>query len=220
VGSLLLKRKIGKADRKWHYPPIILTFWSAFETFVRYTSELMLITVRGVPEIVGDYLRDLQQVVSHGKTTRITRHQNVIDRYETLLRYGYSLEVNRGNKYWQDLKAANELRDYYTHLDVTNPRSITTAELEQFMESILLGIITPSVLLRRTLLLGVYNMHSLLCGLRKLAEDFTEEPFFKDWPTDEGYMFHCNFGNVDDGRFPAEGRLKGKWPGLDGQDHG
>jgi hypothetical protein len=211
----------GKVDRKGrlrYYPPVILTFWSGFETFVRYTSELMLITVRDVPEVMASYLRDLQELVESGRIKLRVRRQTVLERYAVLLKYGYSLEVDRGSRYWQCLQAASKLRDYYTHLDVTDPRSISTTEVKQFMESVLLGIITPSVQLRRTLLLGVYDMHYVLSDLCELAEDYTEQPFFKDWPMEEGYLFHCNFENVDETRFPTmEMRLKRKWPGLGGQ---
>ena len=31
------------------YPPILLTFWSGFESFVRYSSELLIITVPSLP---------------------------------------------------------------------------------------------------------------------------------------------------------------------------
>lgn len=46
-----------KTDRKGelrYYPPVILTFWSGFETFVRRLSELMLATVMGIPEPVAN----------------------------------------------------------------------------------------------------------------------------------------------------------------------
>ena len=80
-----------------YHPPVILTFWSGFETFVRYTSELMLFTVRNVPPVVASFLRE--EVISFNRnksdfSTRI-QYQSVLDRYVVLLRYGYGYRVNR-----------------------------------------------------------------------------------------------------------------------------
>ena len=131
------------------------------------------------------------------------RHQSVLNRYVVLLKYGYSYDVNRGDRYWQQLTAARDLRDYYTHLDVTEPRAISSQQVVEFMEVVLLGMICPSVALGRTILLGIYDLYGKLAELSELAEDFVEQPFFRDWPFQEGYMFHCNFDNVDGDRFPS-----------------
>jgi len=63
----------GKPDRTGqlhYYPPMILTFWSGFETFVRHTSELMLTTVPSIPEAVANYLRDLAPAATSNSPTR------------------------------------------------------------------------------------------------------------------------------------------------------
>ncbi|WP_191625227.1 hypothetical protein [Pseudomonas fluorescens] len=186
-----------------YYPPVVLTFWSGFETFVRRVSELMIATVRDLPAPVIDYLQERETIVrSDGKITRRTCHRPVLDRYAVLLTYGYRWTPDRGSKFWQGLVAANTLRNYYTHLDVTDPRAITSAEALQFMESILLGIIWPSSKLQRTLMLGVYRVYELWELLHQSAEQFTEQPSFLDWHLRKEYLFHCNFENVNIDNFP------------------
>jgi hypothetical protein len=164
----------------------------------------MLITVKDIPRSVVEFLQEIDITIDRqGNVVTRTRYQSVLDRYAVLLKYGYHYELDRGAKHWQRLEAARELRDYYTHLDVTDPRSVATVQVLDFMEAVLLGIIWPSSEMKRTLLLGVYNLYWTWDSLRKLAKDYTEQPFFKDWSFDDGqYMFHCPFDNVDTSRFP------------------
>jgi hypothetical protein len=187
-----------------YYPPIILTLWSGFETFVRYSSELFLATAAQVAPPIAEYLREVDSVADrHGKIVERSRNQPVLDRYSVLLKHAYGYEVQRGSRHWQALEAARDLRDYYTHLDVTDPRSVSTQDVEAFVEAIFLGIIWPSCSIKRTLLLGIYNWYWTWDSLRSLAGNFIEQPFFKDWPIgDEGYQFYCPFNGVDTLRFP------------------
>lgn len=195
-----------KTDRKGeirYYPPIILTFWSGFETFVRRLSELMLETVTEIPPTVENYLRERETVIDHnGNIKERTRFQPVLDRYAVLLLYGYGLKIDKGNNYWQNLVAANKLRDYYTHLDLKTPRAISSKEVLDFMENIMLAIIWPSSILHRTLFIGIYHLYDLWEILFRYAEDYHEQPFFKDFQLHTPYMFHCNFENIDSARFP------------------
>ncbi len=186
-----------------YYPPVILTFWSGFETFVRRVSELLIATVKGVPEPIANFLQEREVFVgSGGAIKERTRFQSVLDRYALLLQYGYGWQVDKGSKYWQRLVAAKTLRDYYTHLDITEPRAITAAEVLEFMENVLLAIIWPSSALKRTLLLGVFRSYEQWDFLREALEPFTEQPFFYDWTLKQEYFFHCNFENVDHHTFP------------------
>lgn len=195
------KRRTGQLR---YYPAIVLTFWSGFETFVRYSSELMLITVKDVPPAVADFLREVDSTLDRkGNVVVRARHQPVLDRYAVLLKYAYNYQVDRGAKHWQRLESARAIRDYYTHLDVNDPRSISTAEIAQFMEAVLLGIIWPSCEIKRTQLLGVYNLYWSWDALRKLAEAYTEQPFLKDRKIGGSRdMFYCPFDGVDSARFP------------------
>ncbi len=196
----------GQKERKGglrYYPPVILTFWSGFETFVRHTSELMLISVQKVSPVVANFLRDEVTFVDRkGNISTRTNYQSVLERYVVLLRYGYGYQVDRGSKHWQRLEQGQGLRDYYTHLDVNDPRSISSDQVLYFMEAVLLGIIWPSAQMKRTQLLGIYNLYWIWDELRKLAEPYTEQPFFKDWPLHGPHTIYCPFEGVDTGRFP------------------
>jgi hypothetical protein len=192
-----------------YYPPIILTFWSAFEAFVRHSSELMVRTSKDLPSPVSEYLRERSPMVnSKGTVEEKTRYQPVLDRYVVLLRYGFDVEVKRGDKYWQRLEDAKRLRDYYTHIEAMNSRSVSDKQVMEFMESVLLGIIWPSEISKRTLLLGVHDLYDIWASLSELTAlhlpmGHTEEPFFHSWGLDNvPYMFYCPFVAVDTERFP------------------
>lgn len=80
------------------YPPVILTFWSGFEAFVRHSSELMIHTSKDLPGPIVDYLRDeLTTVGKRGMIDKQTRYQPVLDRYAVLLKYGFGYNVDRGH---------------------------------------------------------------------------------------------------------------------------
>lgn len=65
-----------------------------------------------------------------------------------------------------------------------------------------MAIITPSCLLQRSLMLHIYDLYETWAGLASVVEEFSEQPFFHDKAFKEGYLFHCNFENVDTDRFP------------------
>jgi len=185
-----------------YYPPIIMTFWSGFETYVRYSSELMLITVKDIPQPVVDYLLEQEVYLDdRGKQCDRSKWQPVLRRYVVLLRYGYDFEVDRGNKHWQLLLGAKDLRDYYTHLDVHEPRAVSSQEVLDYMEAVMMALIWPSCELGRTLLLGIYRLYEMWAGLAELETEYIEQPSFKDVLWKEAYLFHCNFENVDTLRF-------------------
>ncbi len=104
---------------------------------------------------------------------------------------------------WQELEGAEKLRNYYAHPDVSVPRSITSQQVVDFMKAVTLGIIVPSVQIRRTILAHIYAVYWTIEELMEYVEEFAEELFFKDWPWDNTpYMFYCPFLNVDATRFP------------------
>lgn len=185
----------GKQQREGefhYYPPAILTFWAGFECFVRYASTMMVETVRNVPEAVADVLLERQ------------RYYAVLIRFETLLLHGYGYRANRGNRWWQRLDQARELRDHFTHIRVDTPRGISSDEVLGFMEDVLIGLIRPSCDLSRSVMLGQYRLYEAVRHLMDANETFIEKPFFLEWNMNRGlHGFHCNFENVDDDRFPV-----------------
>ncbi|MBX5131266.1 hypothetical protein HJB80_00960 [Rhizobium lentis] len=208
--QLLAESIVTYADREKregeirYYPAIVLTFWSGFESFVRYASELLLVTVPSVSPPVRQYLREIEEVVdARGRIKTRTKYQSVLDRYSVFLASAYNLQTDRGNRFWQGLVNAKALRDSYTHIDVNLPRAITTGDVLAFMEQTLLGLIWPSSLLGRTIMLEQYFLYETLDGLRGLAKEYRERPFFLDWHLQEPSLFHCNFEGVDEDRFPS-----------------
>jgi hypothetical protein len=186
-----------------YYPAIVLTFWSGFETYVRHSSELLLLTVPNIPAQVRHFLQETEDVVkATGSIMTRTRYQSVLDRYSVFIFYAHAHRIDRGSSFWQNLQKARDLRDYYTHLNLSEPRSITTGDVMEFIESTLLGLIWPSSILQRTLLIGQYHLYTIWAQLREFAVEHRERPFFLDWHLKEPRLFHCNFENVDTARYP------------------
>ena len=95
------------------YPPVILTFWSGFEAFVRYTSELLVITVQSLPEAIKNCLQEQEIFIDDkGDIKTKQKYYPVLTRYWLLLKYGYKFDADKGAAYWQNLKNAQSLRDY------------------------------------------------------------------------------------------------------------
>ena len=186
------------------YPPVLLTFWAGFETFVRYSSELLIVTAKTLPVEVKSFLSEEENYIDgKGEISTKTRFHGVLERYAVFLKYAYHYDVDKGEHFWQELVKAKDLRNYYTHLDISEPRELTSSEVLSFMEAILLSIIVPSSRLQRTLMLGVYWIYDIWTTLNEYNVEYTERPFFLNWHLKEEYLFHCNFENVDLERFPS-----------------
>jgi hypothetical protein len=131
-----------------------------------------LLTSKDIPEGISNYLREQTiEVDKRGALKLSERYRSVLDRYAVLLRYGFGVQVDRGATYWQGLQKAQELRDYYTHIEVVKSRSVSCAEVLDFMEAILLGIITPSSLAKRTLMLDIFYLYDGWVDLSELLQD-------------------------------------------------
>ncbi len=91
------KERMGKLR---YYPPVILIFWSAFETFVRFSSNMMLNTVKHVPKEVATFLTETESSLDRtGRIRTTAKYQPVLDRYATLLLYRYGYKADRGSRY-------------------------------------------------------------------------------------------------------------------------
>lgn len=143
-----------------------------------------------------------------GVIGRERRSRAVLDRYAVLLQYGFSLKIDKGNKHWQNLAKAKDLRDYYTHIEAMKSRAISSEEVFDYMEAVMLGIIWPSAEIQRTILLGIHDLYYMWVQLTDLARDHlpeghVEQPFFHPWKlAGRSYMFYCPFTNVDEEKFP------------------
>ncbi len=71
-----------------YYPAIVLTFWSGFETFVRHSSELLLLMVPDIPAPVMHFLRETEIAVEANGSIKVrTKYQSVLDRYSVFIFY-------------------------------------------------------------------------------------------------------------------------------------
>ncbi len=191
------------------YPPVILTAWSGFESFVRYKSELLVATVPTISLDIRRYLQELSPTInSNGSIKETSRYYPVLDRYAILLKYGYNYCVDKSHDFWRRLTKANDLRNHYTHLPIQEPRDLNTNDVLEFLESLFLGIIVPSSHLQRTLLLQIFHFYDMWNSLRELAKSISEQPFLKGWKKRDNYIFHCNFEGIDDDRFPGADDLE------------
>ena len=186
-----------------YYPPAVLTFWSGLETYVRDASVRMTATVKDVPKEIEQVLLEEESFVDKaGQVKDRQKHRAILYRYAILLQYGYQFRADRGCRYWQRLVAAQNLRNYYSHPDVHNPRAVSEKDVLASMENVLMAIIWPSAELKRTLFLRAYDLYEIWAWLDDHARGYTEKPSMMDWNVDKLFMFHCNFKNVDKQRFP------------------
>jgi hypothetical protein len=186
-----------------YYPPVIITFWSGFEAQVRFMSELLAVTVPSIPEQVKAYLLEYELVVNpRGEMVSRGKFVPVLDRYMALLRYGYGYSVDRRKTYWQRGEAARDLRNYFVHPNVRETRNITSDQVLNFMEDVLMLFIVPSCDIKRSVFLGQYRYHNMVTDLRELAFPCTEQPLFYDWQFRREFLTHCNFTGVDTSLFP------------------
>ncbi|WP_321991466.1 hypothetical protein [Marispirochaeta aestuarii] len=188
-----------------YYPSIILTFWSGFETLIRFLSELYVSTAIDVPLEVKDYLLETEGKIKPDLTIKtVNKYNPVLDRYAVLLKYAYNFDRDKGSKQWQNIIKAKYLRDYFSHLKVDEPKSVSCSEVLIYMENILLSIIYPCCEIKKTIFLGIYEIYNVWNEIYKLSQsliDHIEEPFHKSFP-DAHIQFWCNFENVDNKRFP------------------
>jgi len=199
--------------RRWDvyrfYPPVLTTIWSAFEAWVRISSQLFVSTASNIPQPVKDALNETRQTVNEkGKITLKSDRRSALERYCLLLQYGCGLTVDRSRKYWQAAKNVEGVRDALVHYDVTKAPSLTASEVWSHIEAIMLLFIVPSCIIRRTLNAHQFDYYSMLVELLPLVCEFEERPLHKGWPK-EGLIFYCPFDGTDENRYPRRWKLTG-----------
>ncbi len=114
---------------------------------------------------------------------------------------------------------ARDLRDYCTHVDAMNSRALSSEDVFEFLETVMMGIIWPSAQIERTLQLGIFDPYEMWDQLRELAgnllpEGHIEQPFFHGWHLGgEQHMFYCPFTSVDNAKFLNTDEQMGRSPG-------
>ena len=184
-----------------YYPPILMAFWAGLEAFVRLYSEMLVHVVSGVPSAVRLFLLEEEEYVEKGQIRQSKRSRPVLERYWTLLKYGYDYEFDRGSKFWQEAEAVAKRRNQFVHYEVGSAPSLKTFELWSYLESILLLFFRPSVDLKLSVFPSQFEIYWCLVELRPLIEDFEERPIQKGWPFSP-YIFSCSFNKIDDSRYP------------------
>jgi len=194
-------------ERRWDlyrfYPSILMTVWSAFEAWVRISSEILVAVVPTLPRSIANALLEVRSFVArNGQIERQPDRRPVLDRYWLLLKYGCNLEFDRGSRPWQAGKQAAAVRDSLVHYDVVKAPSLTASEVWNHMEAVMLLFIAPSTLARRTLFHDQFGYHDMLVQLHSLISEFEERPLHKGWPRD-AVIFDCPFDGVDESKYPS-----------------
>jgi len=193
-------------ERRWDlyrfYPSILMTAWSAFEAWVRISSEIFVAVVPTLPRAVADALLEVRSFVErNGQIEAQPDRRSVLDRYWLLLKYGCNLEFDRGSRSWQAGRQAAAVRDSLVHYDVLKAPSLTASEVWNNMEAVMLLFIAPSTLARRTLFHEQFGYHDMLVQLHPLVSEFEERPLHKGWSRD-AIIFGCPFDGVDESKYP------------------
>jgi hypothetical protein len=99
-----------------------------------------------------------------------------------------------------------------------NSRALSQNDVMDYLETVMLGIIWPSAEVKRTLLLGVFDMYWVWDQIRELASNHlpdghVEQPFFHSLPLNgQCHTFYCPFTNVDNQKFPNSDEEAGRPP--------
>jgi len=198
-----------------YYPPILMTFWAAFEAFVHLYSEVLALAKPTVPAAVKQALLEVEDYVGRdGEVLTRPRQRPVLDRYWLLLRYGYGLDYDRGNKIWQAGQAALAKRNGLVHYEVSSAPSLVTLELWTHLEAILLLLVGPSTELKKSVYSHQFEVHWVLSEMRPLIVDFEEKTLFKG-KMSGGYLFPCSFDGIPEERYPPGSNLRSWGSGKD-----
>lgn len=193
--------------RRWdlyrYYPSILMTAWSAFESWLRISSTILAAVVPTLPSAVRDTLLEVRQVVGkNGKIEERGDRSPVLERYWLLLKYGCNLEFDRGSRIWQRGREVVAVRDSLVHYNVSAAPSLTGSQVWNFLEAVMLLFIAPSTLARRTLFTPQFDCYYALARFHPLISEFEERPLHKGWPR-ECVSFNCPFDGVDETRYPS-----------------
>jgi hypothetical protein len=189
-----------------YLPSALISFCAAFEALVRLQCEMLVAMIPAVPPPVRLALLEGSEVVDdRGEVRARVARRPALDRYLMLLRYGYGVEVNRGDTWWQNGRLAFDARDAVAHYDVRQLPALSIEQGMQHLEAMLLLLIVPSVQVGRTVFWEQFGLHGTLAELMTLRDTyeiaFEERPLHKDWPS-APFTFPCALLGVDESRYP------------------
>lgn len=187
------------------YPSILMTAWAAFESWLRISSEILVAVAPKLPGVIKDALLEKREIIDDsGKFTMRRDSRPVLMRYWLLLKYGCNLEWDRGGLVWQTAERTRTVRDSLVHYHVQKAPALTSSDIWNHMEAVLMLFIAPSTTIRRTLFGPQFDLYSMLAALEPLIAQFEERPFHKDWPKDAKF-FDCPFDGVDENKYRLAG---------------
>ena len=185
------------------YPSILMTAWSAFEAWLRISSEIFVAVVPTLPRAVRDALLEVRQVVGkNGQIEEWADRKPVLERYWLLLKYGCNLEFDRGSRVWQAGVDLVTVRDALVHYNVSKSPSLMASQVWGHLEAVMLLFVAPSTLARRTLLIHQFDHYYTLVQLHPLISEFEERPLHKGWPRNS-LIFECPFDGIDETKYPS-----------------
>ena len=180
-----------------------MTAWSAFEAWLRISSEILVAVVPTLPRAVRDALLEVRQVVAkNGQIEERADRKPVLERFWLLLKYGCNLEFNRGGRIWQAAVDVVTVRDSLVHYNVSKAPSLTSRQLWGHLEAVMLLFIAPSTMAGRTLLSHQFDLYCTLVQLHPFISEFEERPLHKGWPRD-ALIFDCPFDGVNETKYPS-----------------
>lgn len=207
LGDSILTYRQRRKTAAWgeyrFYPGILSLFWSGFEAYVRIYSEMFLeVQKTPVPTAHRLALLELEELVEkNGDVAVRTRFRPVLERYWILLKLGSGVSMDRGSKIWQAGEVSLKKRNALVHYDVKDVPAITSKELGESIEAVLLLLIAPSCTAKRTLLFHQYEYYAALAKLLALLEDFEERPILKGLKAGS-FFFPLPFNGIDEARYP------------------
>lgn len=159
-----------------------------------------------LPPAIRFVLAEQEEHVDDRGHVRTRPHRRpVLVRYRLLLQYGYSLQVNRGDLFWQRAVRAVEARDALAHYHVSSAPSITCRALWEHLEAIALLWIVPSAKVERTIFWDQFECYEMLADLEPYLLDFEERPLHKGWPKRGHIIIPAPMDRLDDDRYPPAG---------------
>jgi len=193
-------------DKKWgvyrYFPSILMTMWSAFESLVRINSELFIHVTVDIPAVVANALMEERPCIKNNlKIGQTIDRFSTLDRYWLLLKYACDIEYDRGSIIWQNGEAVVKARNELVHYRTSKAPTLTMREIWEHIEAILLLLIGPSTVAKRTLFSHQYGYHSIIVELLRFIVDFEERPLHKglaNGPT----IIYCPFDNVNEKKYP------------------
>lgn len=195
-----------KASRFRYLPPALISAVAAFEALLRLNCELLVRVAEQLPPAVRLALLESEEAVREdGSVFERQRSRPLQDRLWLLLKYGFGIAMNRGDREWQRLGSVLAMRNAIVHYGVKECPSLRASEVLGAIENLLLVLVAASARARRTFWLLQYEEHHIVRALQAAQVtigDFEEAAPTKGWTHFGRIGIPCPFTNIDGVRYP------------------